>query len=63
MDRRDDAQILLPGLKTVRHFHHVGNAKLGLAAVDHRDDRGVTGSWLHQNVDARLFLQHFSDGG
>ncbi len=63
MDRGDDAQILVGALKPVGNLHHVGNAKLSLAAVDHWDDSGVTGGRLHQNVHARLFLQHFGDGG
>jgi hypothetical protein len=54
----DDAQTLEAFRQAVMHLHRVGDADLGLAAVDHGDNHLVAGGGLHQHVHAGLFLQH-----
>ena len=50
-------------VEAVLRFHDVGDADLGLAAPDHRNDHVVAGGGLHQHVHAALFLEHLGDGG
>ena len=56
--RRDDAQLLEAFRQAVMHLHRVGDADLGLAAVDHGDDHLVSGGRLHEHVQGGLFLEH-----
>ena len=44
-------------------FERVGDAELGLAAADQRNDDSFAGGGLHQHVQAGLFLEHLGDGG
>ena len=45
------------------HLHRIGDAELGFAAADHRDDHLVARGGLHQHVHVGFVLQHLGDRG
>ena len=42
-------------------LENIGDAELGFAAADQRDEHGFAGGRLHHDVQAGLFLQHLGD--